>query len=280
MREAGAAIAAGAARPARRVREARTLAPVLEAQPGSLPQRYAAWLGRHPVTTFASVLLGGFLLVAALSVLSGLVVTDVVLADGGIASLDERLPGWLAAHRTDGVLDASIVGSTMAGGVVLPILVGVVALACGAVRQWRIAAFAVFVLAFESGVYRATTTFVGRERPAVGRLEQLPADASYPSGHTAAAVAVYVGLAVLLSSRLRGSARVAQWARVALWAVALAIPPFVAFARIARGMHHPLDALAGVAVGIAALAVVVFAARAAGHAAERCGPSRAPREGR
>jgi membrane-associated phospholipid phosphatase len=43
---------------------------------------------------------------------------------------------------------------------------------------------------------------------------------------------------------------------------------FVAMSRMYRGMHHPLDVAGGVAVGIAALVVVVFACRTAGAAAE------------
>ena len=46
-------------------------------------------------------------------------------------------------------------------------------------------------------MYRATTLAVHRERPDVHRLEGLPADASYYSGHTAAAIAVYGGIALL-----------------------------------------------------------------------------------
>jgi undecaprenyl-diphosphatase len=89
-------------------------------------------------------------------------------------------------------------------------------------------------------------------------------DASYPSGHTAASIAVYCGLALLLTSHIRFTP-----ARVLIWAVAGAMPLFVAFARMARGMHHPIDCAAGAAIGIAALCVMVFASRAAGHAAER-----------
>ena len=57
-------------------------------------------------------------------------------------------------------------------------------------------------------------------------------------------------------------------ARIAI-DVVLAIPPFVALARIYRGMHHPTDALAGVPIGIAAILVVLFACRVARAAVER-----------
>ena len=41
---------------------------------------------------------------------------------------------------------------------------------------------------------------------------------------------------------------------------------FVGLSRMYRGMHYPLDVTGGALVGIAALCVVVFAARAAGAA--------------
>ena len=52
--------------------------------------------------------------------------------------------------------------------------------------------------------------------------------------------------------------------RIAVWTIAVIIPFVVAAARMYRGMHHPLDMLAGVLVGIAALALVVFVARVTG----------------
>jgi undecaprenyl-diphosphatase len=54
-----------------------------------------------------------------------------------------------------------------------------------------------------------------------------------------------------------------------VWSIALTIPIVVGIARMYRGMHHPLDALAGVLIGIAALALVVFIARITGVVARR-----------
>jgi membrane-associated phospholipid phosphatase len=42
---------------------------------------------------------------------------------------------------------------------------------------------------------------------------------------------------------------------------------YVAFARMYRGMHHPLDIAGGVVIGIAVLAAMVFVSRATGVAA-------------
>ncbi len=218
--------------------------PVLQARAGGLAERVAVWLGGlHPVFVFVVVMLVGLAALAALSIGLGFLVTRVLEQVGGIGAADERVNVWLAAHRTSSRTDASLVGSIVAGGVALPIVVGSIALVSAALRKWRIAAFAVFALA-------------------VG-LERLPVDTSYPSGHTAASIAVYGGLVLLLTSTFKSGVF-----RAFAWTFALAMVTFVATARMYRGMHHPLDVAGGLVVGIAAVIVLVFTSRAAGAAAE------------
>ena len=234
--------------------------PVLDARPGGPAERFAGRLrGRRPAAVFFAALLAGFVLLALISIALGLLVTELLLDAGGVARADESVVKSLVDERTPFLTDASEVGSTVGGAPLLPILVGLIALVCAWLRKWRIAAFAVFVLVVESATYRVTSLVVPRDRPHVNRLEDLPADASYPSGHTAAAIAVYAGLVLLITSRFRTPAL-----RFAAWAVAIVIPVFVALARMYRGMHHPLDVAGGLVIGIGALLVLLFACRAAG----------------
>jgi undecaprenyl-diphosphatase len=212
----------------------------------------------HPALVFVVTMLGGFFLIIGLSICAGLLVTHVLSNAQG-----EHFDIWLAHHRAPTRTDASLIGSIIAGGVVLPIVAGIVALVCLVFKKWRIAAFIVFALAVESGTYRATTLVIHSHRPRVARLEQLPVNASYPSGHTAASLAVYGGLALLLSSWFPN-----RWVRIVAWSLVVVIVAFVATSRMYRGMHHPLDVAGGLVVGIAALCVVVFACRTAGAAAE------------
>ena len=214
--------------------------------------------------TFLTGIVVAYVAVAGLSILLGLLVTRVILADEGIASNDRSVVGFLVDHRSAGLTDASLAASMMAGGVVLPILVAVFALAMAILRQWRVGAFLVFALAVESASYRTTTLVIHRPRPNVSRLENLPVEASYPSGHTAASIAVYCGLALLVTSRIASRS-----VRAAIWIVAVAVPVFVAFGRMYRGMHHPLDVLGGAAVGITALVALVLVSRVTAAAAAR-----------
>ena len=241
----------------------RSIFPVLDGDEHGLSARLADALGHdRPKRTFFLGLFLAFLAIAVASIALGLLLTDVLLPRTGIAAADERFVRWLTDSRSSGLTDASLIGSIIAGGVVLPIVAGVTALASAVMRQWRVVGFLIFCLALEAGVYRATTLAVHRERPEVPRLEGLPADASYYSGHTAASIAVYCGVALLATSRIRN-----RLAQVAIWALAIAIPIFVALARMYRGMHHPIDIAGGVFVGVAVVAAMVLVCRAAGHAA-------------
>jgi membrane-associated phospholipid phosphatase len=244
-------------------RDRATLAfPVLDEEPGRLGRRLAALPGEgHPVWTYVCGILIALALIATLSIAAGVLVTSLLLHIHGVAGEDERLVSFFARHRSSGLTDASLVGSIMAGGVVLPIIAVLAALVAAVAKHWRLAGFLLFALAVESGSYRITTLLVHRHRPEVHRLEKLPVNASYPSGHTAASIAVYCGLALLLTSRITN-----RVARLAIWTVAVLIPVFVAFSRMYRGMHHPLDVAGGVLIGIAALSALVVVTRAAGSA--------------
>jgi membrane-associated phospholipid phosphatase len=241
--------------------------PIFEARPGSLPDRFAARLdSRHPALVFFLAMLAGFLLLAAASILLALFVVHVLVSNGGLGleGTDESFNDTLAQHRTGTLTTIAEVGSQVGGAPVLPILVGIVALVCAYFRHWLIAAFAVFVLTIESATYRVTSIAVPRERPSVHRLEQLEVDASYPSGHTAASVAVYAGLVLLLTTRFTCSLK-----KALAWTAAILVVTFVALSRMYEGMHHPLDAAGGVLIGIGAILVLLFACRAAAAAAER-----------
>jgi undecaprenyl-diphosphatase len=246
-------------------RASRSGAPLLEPRPGDVPTRFSERLRTdRPVLTFLAAAVGGYVVLVSTMVVLGLVLTHVLLRFGSVATWDEDVNDWLASHRNADLEHLSWIGSTVAGGLVIPAVIGFFLVTFLALHHWRLAAFVLFVVAIESGAYRATTVFVPRERPTVERLESLPVDASFPSGHTAAALALYGGLLLLLISRVRrGPVTVAAWTLIVL------LPLFVAWARMYRGMHHTTDSIAGVLLGIGALLVIVFATRAAGATADR-----------
>jgi membrane-associated phospholipid phosphatase len=238
---------------------------VLEPTPNGLADRFSRTFGpQNRVRVFMVALLAGYALLVTAMVCLGLVMIHLVLPLGGLGEADEDFSRWLADNRSPTQEDISWVGSTLAGGLVIPAVIGVCLVTFLLMRRWLLAAFILFVVAVESATYRVTSMIVERQRPDVPRLESLPADASYPSGHTAASIALYGGLLLLLVSRIHNAV-----VRVVAVALGVAIPLFVAWSRAYRGMHHVSDLVAGVLLGIGALVVLVFAARAARAAAER-----------
>jgi undecaprenyl-diphosphatase len=247
---------------------------LLEPAEGGLAERFAGAIGReHPVRVFLVAILAGYALLVALTVALGFLLTRVLLNIGGLAAWDQDVSAWLARHRTPTLIDLSWAGSTLAGGLVIPIVVGVLLFAFLLSRHWRLAAFTLFVICVESGTYRVTSLIVHRDRPDVHRLESLPVNESYPSGHTAASIALFGGLLLVLASRIESRA-----VRLMLWTLVVAIPAFVIWSRMLRGMHHATDVTAGVLMGIGALLVTIFAARAAGAAAASRDGSKHPLE--
>jgi membrane-associated phospholipid phosphatase len=240
--------------------------PALTARPGGYAERFATAVGdRHPALVFALALLAGLLLLLAASIVLGLIVVDGLVSNGGLGleGTDESFNDTLADSRTGTLTTIAEVGSHL-GAAVLVSLVALVVIVCLLKRRWLIAAFALFALLAESATYHFTSLAVPRQRPSVPRLEDLEADTSYPSGHTAAAVAVYAGLVLLLTTRFTSSLT-----KALAWTGAILLISFVALSRMYQGMHHPLDVLGGVLVGIGAILVALFACRAAGAAAER-----------
>jgi membrane-associated phospholipid phosphatase len=219
-------------------------------------------MGGHPVRAFIVVALIGFAVLAAAAVLLGWALQTYVLPDHGIGRQDERVNVWLSAHRTPFRTDMSYWLSGIGDVYAIPALVAVTALVAAIRRRWRVAAFIVTAIAVEAATYRVATLVIDRKRPDVPRLDHLPVNDSFYSGHTAAAVAVYCGIALLLSAWMRRTG-----VRAAIWVVAIAIPLLVGLARMYRGMHHPTDVASGLLIGVGCLLVALTAARVARAAA-------------
>ena len=124
--------------------------------------------------------------------------------------------------------------------------------------------FLVVAISLEGLLYVTTTYFIARDRPSVRRLEDLIVSDSYPSGHVAAALVLWVCVAALVFRITPNRA-----ARGVAVLVAALAPVVVALARMYRGMHHPTDAIAGYAMGCACLLVGVVAVRTSAEVARR-----------
>jgi membrane-associated phospholipid phosphatase len=238
---------------------------LLDAPAGGPAARVAERLRGHaPLVAYVVSLLLGFVAVAAVTVGLGFLLVDVLVPIHAIGHSDEAVNIWLAAHR-DGTLNrASAIGSSIGDVPVLPVLVTLIVLAAAVRRRWRVAGFVLGSVLVELGTYRVASLIVHRHRPYVVRLDHLPVEQSFPSGHVAASVAVYGSLALLISAT-----RVDRRLVAAAWTLAVLLPLVVACSRMYRGMHHPLDVASGAIVGVLAISAGLLATRAADAVAAR-----------
>lgn len=211
--------------------------------------------GRSTVSRIAAIAVLAYLLATGILLGAGWLVTEFGVP-GWLGDVDQGVTHWLAANRS-GPLNTitanlsklahtfTVVGTAVGAGAVLLV-----------VRRWRQVVVLLVALPLELAVFLSVGYLVGRPRPEVAALDAIPATASFPSGHVAAAIALYGGLALVLRS-MSISERVNQWVLVAVFVIVVG----VGFSRVYRGLHHPSDILAGAALGLAAVAAAVVAAR-------------------
>ena len=112
----------------------------------------------------------------------------------------------------------------------------------------------VLAVVFEKAVFLPATLLAARDRPPVGQLDGNPPSTSYFSGHTAAAVALYFGIFVVIMWHTRSNA-----VRTVSAVLATAAVVSVALSRLLLGMHYLSDVLVGAAVGAISVIVVRYA---------------------
>ena len=90
------------------------------------------------MTAFLIVLVAGAAVRVGASILLGLVVTDLIAPIGSVDRADTAVVNWIVDQRSNWVIDASWVGSTLAGGHVIPAVIGLVLLVAVFTRHWRV----------------------------------------------------------------------------------------------------------------------------------------------
>ena len=224
----------------------------------------------RPLITAIVVWALAFVALGAVIMGLGLLLTHVLLP-AGLGADDASWSRWFVPERTPTLNTVTRIGSDLGtSGVILSLsVIAGVALIIG--RYWRQLAFLFFALTLEFGVFLVTTMIVARHRPTVPQLDVAPPTSSFPSGHTASALTLYVGAAIVLTSLVRGTL-----ARTLVWMLAILLPIGVAVSRLYRGMHFPTDVAGSVLLSIAALLCALLAVRSMAAAAAERDRSAAP----
>lgn len=215
-------------------------------------------------------LVGGGLALAAVLVLIGWAITKW-LAGSGLEAWEDGVNRWFVTLRTPTLNTWSLVASDLSQTftcIGVTIVVGL--LLRRWLGRWRETWAVVVAITGELLVFLVVTAAVNRQRPDVPHLDVAPPTSSFPSGHCAAAVALYGCIAIVLWRNLSDR----RLARLAV-AVGILVPLLVATSRLYRGMHHPTDVLFGLLGGAVwlAIAVTTVLPRQVGGEPEEVGPA-------
>lgn len=190
------------------------------------------------------------LAIGTVVVLLGLLITRV-LDTTDVADADSWFDRWLAAHRSGTGVTLTHLG-TLFGET--PTIVGLTTVTAVVFRvvfhRWRESVLLVLCVSAQALIFLVTTILIDRKRPPVPHLDDSPPTSSFPSGHTAAATAFYLGTALVIAWHTRHI-----WLKWLLVVLGVLVPLTVATCRMYRGMHYPTDTLTSLLLGTSLLVV-------------------------
>ncbi len=195
------------------------------------------------------VVVGAVVLIGSLAIV-GTFITSTSFANG-LRRWDESINVSLAADRDSGIVDVAEWFTGMADTRPILGIMALVTLVLALCRQWKAMLFIPIAMLVEISGFLAVNYIVGRPRPNVEKIGPLPGTYSFPSGHVAATLVCWLGPALLLLAF--GRTRLSQ----AVAAVGSVMVVFTAWSRVYVGMHHTLDVVMGLVLGIAALGIAI-----------------------
>ena len=190
----------------------------------------------------------------ALGLLACLVALTAAVAAGWTAALDQATAIAAAVHRTPLQSAVALNVTALGSAPVITLFAVVAALYAVAAGQPRV----VLALAWTPLAFLLDTAIkavVRHPRPTEAMIA-LPPDFSFPSGHTVAASALYLTLALLAAGveRRAGPRRL-------LIASGVLVALLVAWSRVYLGVHYLTDVVGGLLLGTAGAAVAARTVR-------------------
>jgi membrane-associated phospholipid phosphatase len=239
--------------------------------PTHAPEAAARPARRHPVAAALAVTVVAYVVLTAAVTAIGLLITHPLA--GSLGTWDRHVCEFFARHRSGLLNDVTKRATSGVGSLVrsrhadLPALIvaGAAIVVLGRRGRWREGAVLAIAFALEATVFASVKVLVGRPRPPVFDLSAAPSNTSFPSGHTAAATVLFVGIALIVFCSTRS-----RIARAVSVVGATGVVSMVAFARVYRGLHFLTDVSVGALLGLGCLAAAVVAVRAASR---RTGPA-------
>ena len=222
--------------------------------------------GRGIARTAGVLALGaliGYVVVSLVLLGIGMLLMHVLL-HGALGKWDVHANAWFAHRRTPWLNDVTSELTRLANTLGVVVVAAIVEVVLLIRRHAREALLLLVGLPVELATFLTVNTLIDRPRPSVPKLDSVPSTASFPSGHIAATLTLYVLIAVCVTRLARSTA----WHRIA-WTVAVALTLLVGFARVYRGLHHVTDVVAGLILGIGAVVTAYLDVRYEARTADR-----------
>lgn len=204
------------------------------------PPRYSPGIGQVLAQVLTRAVLPGLLVWLAIVGIGKLIMGPL-----GELKVEESWSQAAAAARTpllDSLTDvwssSTNTWMTIGSGIALSLIVWFLT------RRWWVGIVPVFAITLESSIFVTATHLVGRPRPEVQMLDAAPPTSSFPSGHAAAAMALWLSIAILAQHIER------PWLRWPITIFAVVLPILVTVSRFYRGAHHVSDLVVGVLLGV------------------------------
>lgn len=175
---------------------------------------------------------------------AGLLVTGA-LTDTWLGRFDRSVVDWFVDQRSSDLTTMMQAVGTLSGTLaVIAVSLSLAVLALAVTGSWRPVLFVAVAVIGEVLLYLVISQVVGRLRPEVADLTNgLPTGASWPSGHAAAAAALYGAVAAVILTYSR-----ARW-RWAVLVLPLLLAPVIGVTRMYVAAHYPTDVVAGLVLG-------------------------------
>ena len=175
---------------------------------------------------------------------------------GPVNSFDTAASGWMADLRHSHPQLTSLTAIlTQLGSIYATLGLGLLVSALlAARREFPKASLLAGTVVFERLSVDGLKLLIGRPRPDLD-LPFMPGSASFPSGHSANSMAVFVAVALI--------AVPPAWRRSAL-AAAIGLSILVGLTRIILGVHWPSDVIGGWAWGLIVVGLAMAAGRRSG----------------
>lgn len=193
---------------------------------------------RSRVRLRAPIVLSGALALTAVAALGWAARSGTALVHVDLAVVRAMHAGVFA----DATAAASAITDLAATRAIL-LTAAIVALALLALRHRRGALSVLLAVALTQAVVQVLKELVERGRPPDSIASADPAGYSFPSAHSASAMAVYGLLALVAARHVRG------WVGATVCCAAAAIVAGVGLTRVYLGAHYPSDVVAGWLVG-------------------------------